>query len=88
MVLNRHCLPELPGPALGLTYASWAGGLTAPAVGVFSAGYFLGTQRWASAPPFDHTSTRILCDDVLVLGGGATDALSSSDHLDIAALYI
>ena len=41
-----------------------------------------------SALPFDHTSMCVPLDDVLVLGGGATGALSSSDHSDIAALCI
>ena len=60
----------------------------APAVGVFSAGYFLGTRRWTSASPFDRTSARVPRDDVLVLEGGATGASLSPDHSDIAALYV
>ena len=55
----------------------------APAVGVF----FACCSRTPS-PPFDCTSVRVLHDDTLVLGGGATGASSSSDHSNIAALCV
>ena len=83
MVLNRRCLPEHPDTALRSTYVSWAGGLAAPTVGVFSA-YCSGTP----SPPSGCTSARVLRDDALVLRGGATGASSLSDHLDIAMLCI
>jgi len=40
------------------------------------------------SPPFDCTSARVLHGGVSVLGGGATGAPSSSDHSDIAALWV
>ena len=55
----------------------------AGAVDVSSA-YCSGTP----SPPSDYTSTRVLRDDALLLGGGAIGASSSSDHLDIAVLCI
>ena len=36
------------------------------------------------SPPFDRSSMRVLRGGTLVLGVGATGALSSSDHSDIA----
>ena len=55
----------------------------APTIGIFSA-----CSSGTPSPPFDCTSTRMLRDGSLVLGGGATGAPSSSDHLDITALYV
>ena len=55
----------------------------APAVGVFFA-----CCSGTPSPPSNYTSARVLRDDALVLSGGATGALSSSDHMDITALYI
>ena len=40
------------------------------------------------SPPFDRSSTCVLHGGALVLEGGATGAPSSSDHSDIAALYV
>ena len=97
--LNRRYLPEPPGTALGLTPAPWGGGLATSTVGLASSSrsrtpvaccsgtpfaYCLGTP----SPPFGCSSTRELRGGALVLGGGATGALSSSDHSDIAALRV
>ena len=61
----------------------WARGLVAPAIGVSSA-----CCSGTPSHPFDCTSTRVLRGGASVLGGGATGAPSSSDHSDIAALYV
>ena len=39
-------------------------------------------------PPFDRSSKRMMRGGASVLGGGATGAPSSSDHSDIATLYV
>ena len=46
--------------------------------------YYLGT----ASPPFDRSSTLVLCGGASVLREGATGAPSSSDDSNIAALYV
>ena len=63
----------------------------ASAVGLSSACCCSGTFAYGSgtsSPPYDCTSARVLRGGASVLGGGATGAMSSSDHSDIAALYV
>ena len=99
MVLNRCCLLEALGMALGSTHMPWAKGLVAPAVGLSFAcrlgtpfTYCSGTPcacySGTTSPPFDCTSARVLRRGASVLSRGATRAPSSSDHSDIAALYV
>ena len=85
--------------ALGSIPMPWGAGLTLSAIGLsfahrsrtplaYSSGtpvaYCLGTP----SPPSDCPSACMLHGGALVLGGGATGTLSSSDHLDIAALCV
>ena len=91
MVLNRRCLSEAPGMALGSTRVPWAEGLIAHTIGLSSA-YRSGTPlaccSGTASSPFAYTSMRVLRGGASVLGGGATGAPSLSDHSDIAALYV
>ena len=85
MVLNRRCLLEHLGMALGSTHVPWARGLMAPVVGL-SFAYRSGTSfacysgtPFAScsgtpSPPFGCSSARVLRGGITVLGEGTTGA--------------
>ena len=53
--------------------------------------YYSGTPfaccLWSPSALFDRSTMRVLRGGASVLGGGATGALSSSDHSNTAALY-
>ena len=79
MVLNHRCLPEPLGMALRSTQ-----GLSS----TYRSGTPFACCSGTPSSPFNYTSVRVLCGGALVLGGGATGAPSSSNHSDIAALYV
>ena len=98
-LLNRCCLPELPGAALGLTCAPWSGGLTISTISLSSAcrstipltccsGTPFARCSRTPSPSFGCSSACVLHGGASVLGEGATGAPSSSDHSDIATLHV